>query len=103
MKIIDFHVHPIPGEVDEKRILKEMDKAQVNMAVLLALDLPLQHLKNEKEKRVFSGKMPKPLYLERASSVKECGKNSPNSKYQQQNSRCHGKKTSRKTDSLRFS
>ena len=53
MKIIDFHVHPIPGEADEKRILKEMDKAQVDMAVLLALDLNPQHLRNEKEKRAF--------------------------------------------------
>jgi len=83
MKIIDFHVHPIPGEADEKRILKEMDKAQADMAVLLALDLNPQHLRSEKEKKSISGKMPKPLYLEWASSVKECGKNSRNCKYQQ--------------------
>ena len=53
MKIIDFHVHPIPGEVDEKSILKEMEKAKVDMAVLLALDLYPQHLRNENERRKF--------------------------------------------------
>ena len=53
MKIIDFHVHPIPGEMDEKSILKEMEKAKVDMAVLLALDLDPQHLRNENERRKF--------------------------------------------------
>ena len=51
--IIDFHVHPIPSETNENLILKEMEKAQVDMAVLLALDLNPEHLKNEKEKRSF--------------------------------------------------
>ena len=51
--IIDFHVHPIPSETGENLILKEMEKAQVDMAVLLALDLNSEHLKNEKEKRSF--------------------------------------------------
>ncbi|MCD6241218.1 amidohydrolase family protein [Candidatus Bathyarchaeota archaeon] len=53
MKIIDFHVHPIPGETDEKSILKEMEKAKVDMAVLLALDLDPQHLRNKNERRRF--------------------------------------------------
>ena len=51
--IIDFHVHPVPSETGENLILKEMEKAQVDMAVLLALDLNSEHLKNEKEKRSF--------------------------------------------------
>lgn len=53
MKIIDFHVHPIPGEINENHILKEMEKAGVEMTVLIALDLNPQHFKRKEEKSRF--------------------------------------------------
>ncbi|RLI22737.1 hypothetical protein DRO54_00380 [Candidatus Bathyarchaeota archaeon] len=53
MKLIDFHIHPILNEVNEKQILEEMKKAHVDVAVLLALDLNPQYLGNEKRRRDF--------------------------------------------------
>lgn len=54
--IIDFHLHPL---IDINRILKEMDKAGVDRAVLLATDLNESVLNNSKimskmEKRFYS-------------------------------------------------
>jgi predicted TIM-barrel fold metal-dependent hydrolase len=38
-KIVDVHVHPIPDLIDIDDIIKEMDNAKVDLAVLLAVDV----------------------------------------------------------------
>ena len=50
-KIVDFHVHPLTREVSEKKILKEMEKANVDLAVLLALDVDSKFL-DDKTRRM---------------------------------------------------
>ena len=42
--VIDFHVHPLVDEVSETSIIKEMKAANVEHAVLLAMDLDLSIL-----------------------------------------------------------
>ena len=49
-RIVDFHVHPLIKEISEKEILKEMKRANVDLAVLLALDVD-SSLLYEKAKR----------------------------------------------------
>ena len=48
---IDFHVHPLLKQISEKEILSEMEKAGIEKAVLLALDLNPKALENNRKRQ----------------------------------------------------
>ncbi|MCL7401578.1 MAG: amidohydrolase family protein [Thaumarchaeota archaeon] len=47
MRVVDFHVHPIPRIISEKELLREVEHAGVDLAVLLALDVDPHHLEDK--------------------------------------------------------
>lgn len=47
MRVVDFHVHPIPKIISEKELLREVEHASVDLAVLLALDVDSHHLEDK--------------------------------------------------------
>lgn len=51
MVVIDVHIHPIKGLVNPDQILVEMDKANVKMAVLLAMELQPALLEDKRFRR----------------------------------------------------
>ena len=56
-KIIDFHIHPLIKEISEKEILKEMKRANVDFAVLLALDVDSSFLYEKAKRREILEKL----------------------------------------------
>lgn len=51
--LIDFHVHPLLNVVDEREILREIDRANLSRVVLVALDLDPCFLEDWKIRRKF--------------------------------------------------
>ena len=48
LRVVDFHVHPIPRIISEKELLREVELAGVDVAVLLALDVDSYHLEDKR-------------------------------------------------------
>lgn len=46
LRIIDFHVHPIPRIINEKELLREIENSKIDIAVLLALDIDSNYLED---------------------------------------------------------
>lgn len=48
LRVVDFHVHPIPGMISERELLREAELAGIDVAVLLALDLDPHYLEDKR-------------------------------------------------------
>ncbi|MFW9929381.1 MAG: amidohydrolase family protein, partial [Candidatus Thorarchaeota archaeon] len=53
LKIIDSHIHPIPGVISPDEIIREMKKNSVEKGVILGMDLDHHTLDNPKWKKHF--------------------------------------------------
>ncbi len=48
MRVIDFHVHPIPRIINEKELLREVEYAGIDIAILVALDVDPYYLEDRR-------------------------------------------------------
>ena len=57
IRYIDFHVHPISKLITPRELLTEMDRANVEIAVLLGLDIEKTSLQKKKNEKKFREKL----------------------------------------------